>query len=197
MLLTGCAWNALYSKPSITPVHVALTNFEKPLRGKYLLRVSGDGLDQDTVVGGLVCTSHNFPLLAARSFDESVQKTLASMVEDLEVVTAPMSRKQIKAAKARALITIKAGSLTAGLLVSPGFLTKESQAKVQMSADVQVLRPQGKLFEKRLNSVSSASLTIGRCLDAYKTVNAAASKTLDQLIEQIGKSVSQSLSSRK
>ena len=197
MLLTSCAWNALYSKPSITPVYVAFSNNQKPLRGKYLLRVSGDGFDRDTVVGGLVCTSHNFPLLAARSFDKSVKKTLANVVEDLEVVTAPLSQKQIKAAKARALITIKADSLSAGLLVSPGFLTKESQAKVQMSAGVQVLRPQGKLFEERLNSVNSASLTIGRCLDAYKTVDAAASKTFDQLIEQIGKSVSQSLSSKK
>ena len=197
LLVAGCTWNALYSRPTIVPVHAAFTDFEKPHPGKYLLFVSSGGLDQNVVVEGKVCTSHDFPLQAANSFDLSVQNTLANLVEKIEIVSTPMTRKQIRAAKARALITITAEDLSSSLLVSPGFLTKQSEAKVQISARVQVLKTRGALFEDQLSSAESSSISIGRCLDAHKPVSAALSKAFNQLIEQIGKSVSQSLSANK
>ncbi len=197
LLVAGCTWNALYSKPTIAPVHVAFADIEKPHPGKYLLLVSSAGLDQNVMVGGKVCTSHDFPLQVAHSFDQSVEKTLANLVEKIEVVSAPMTKKQIKAAKARALITIKAEDLSASLLVSPGFLTKQSEAKVQISARVQILKTRGALFDEQLSATESSSISIGRCLDAHKPVSAALSKAFNQLVEQIGKSVSQSLSAKK
>ena len=120
LLVAGCTWNALYVKPSVAPVQVALTEFKKPYPGKYLLLVSGKGIDQKVLVGGLVCTAHDFFVEIERNFEQSVQKTLANVVEEIEVVPAAVTKKQIRAAKARALITVKAESLTAGLLVSPG-----------------------------------------------------------------------------
>jgi len=197
LLLAGCSWNALYSKPSIAPVQAALSDFEKPYPGKYLLLVSSTSLDQPVVVGGNVCTSHDFSVEAARSFEESVQKTLANVVEEIEVVSAAQTRKQIRAAKARALITITAEDLSASLLVSPGFFTKESEARVKISARVQILKSKGGVFEEQLISDDTASVTIGKCLDAYKTVTAASTKVLNQLLTQIGNSVGKSLSSKK
>jgi hypothetical protein len=197
LLLAGCSWNSLNSKPSVAPVQAALSGFEKPYPGKYLLLVSSTGLDQPVVVGGQVCTSHDFSVEAARSFEESVQKTLANVVEEIEVVSAPVTRKQIKTAKARALITITGEDLSASLLVNSGFFTKESQARVKVSARVQVLKSKGGVFDEQLISDDTASVTIGKCLDAYKTVTAASAKVLGQLVTQIGNSVSQSLSSKK
>ena len=197
LLVAGCSWNALHSKPSIAPVHVAFTDYKKPHRGKYLLLVSGVGLDQKIKVDGKVCTSHDFPLLMSNSFDESVKKTLANILENIEIVSTPQTQKQIRAAKARALITIKDEGQAGHLLVNPGFLTKDSKVKLQVSAHVQVFKAQGGVFEEHMSSVDTASLSIGRCLDAHKTVSAAASKTLKQLVEQIGSSVSRSLSSKK
>jgi len=197
LLLAGCAWNALYVTPSVAPVQVALIDFKKPYPGKYLLLVSGTGLNQKVAVGGLVCTSHDFFVEIERSFEQSVQETLANVVEEIEVVSAPLTKKQIRAAKARALITVKAESLVASLLVSPGFFTKESQAKVNISARLQVLRKKGRLFDKKLRAENSTALTIGKCLDGFKPVTAASTKALQQLVEKIGNSVAQSLSSRK
>lgn len=197
LLLAGCTWNALYSKPSVPPVHVAFSEFKKPYPGKFLLLVSSAGLNQSVKVEGLVCTSHDFSIEVAHSFEESVQKTLANVVEKIEVVSAAMTRKQIRAAKARALITITAEGLTGDLLVKPGFLTKESQAKIQISARVQTLKTKGPLFDEHMSSRETASLSIGRCLDAHRPISAASSKALNQVIEQIGDSVSRSLSSKK
>lgn len=197
LLVAGCSWNALNSKPSIAPVHVAFTDFAKPHPGKYLLHVSGVGFDQNVLVGGLVCTSHEFPLQIAHSFDESVKKSLDNMLEKVEIVPAAMTGTQIKAAKARALIVITADKLSGHLLVSPGFLTKESKAKVQISARVQVIKPKGMLLDEHVSSEDTASHTIGRCLDAHKPVSAAASKALNQLVERIGNAILKSLSPAK
>ncbi len=197
LLVAGCSWNALYVAPSVAPVQVALADFKKPYPGKYLLLVSSKGLNQKVEVGGLVCTSHDFFVEIERNFEQSVQKTLANVVEEIEVVPAALTKKQIRAAKARALITIKAENLVAGLLVSPGFFTKESQAKVNISARLQVLKDRGRLFDKQLKAENTTALTIGKCLDGFKPVTAASSKALKQLVEKIGKSVAQSLSSRK
>jgi len=119
------------------------------------------------------------------------------VVEEIVVVSAPQTRKQIKTAKARALITITGEDLSASLLVNPGFFTKESQARVKVSARVQVLKSKGAVFNEQLISDDTASVTIGRCLDAYKTVTTASTKVLGQLLAQIGNSVGKSLSSRK
>ncbi len=197
LLLAGCSWNALYSKPSVAPVQAALSGFEKPYPGKYLLRVSSAGLDQPVLVGGKVCTSHDFSVQAASSFEKSVQKTLANVVEEIEIVSAAVTQKQIKKAKARALITITAEDLSASLLVNPGFFTKESQARVKISARIEVLKSKGTVFEEQLISDDTASVTIGRCLDAYKTVTAASTKVMRQLLTQIGNSVGKSLASKK
>jgi len=95
------------------------------------------------------------------------------------------------------LITVKAESLVASLLVGPGFFTKESQAKVNISARLQVIRRKGRLFDKRLSSENSTALTIGKCLDGFKPVTAASTKALKQLVEKIGNSVAKALSSGK
>ncbi len=197
LVVAGCAWNALYVAPSVAPVQVALNDFKKPFPGKYLLLVSSAGLNQNVEVGGLVCTSHDFIVEIERNFEQSVQKTLANVVEEIEVVPAALTKKQIRAAKARALITVKAESLSAGLLVSPGFFTKESQAKVTISARLEVLRRKGRLFNKQLRAENSTALTIGKCLDGYKPVAVASTKALKQLVEKIGNSVARSLSSGK
>ncbi len=197
LLVAGCSWNALYSKPSLAPVQVALSDFEKPYPGKYLLLVTSAGFDQQVEVGGLVCTSHDFSLQASSSFEQSVQKTLANVVEKIEIVSAPLTKKQIRKAKARALITVSADNLSAYLLVSPGFLTKDSEATVKVSARVQVLKPKGAEFDEQLNSVETAKVTIGRCLDAFKPVTEASAKALKTLVEKIGNAVSRSLPTRK
>jgi len=196
LLVAGCAWNALYSKPSVIPVQVAFSGFKKPYPGKYLLFVSGAGFERKVQVGGLVCTAHDFSLNVVRSFEESVQKTLANVVEKLEVIETTMTQKQIKAARARAMIVVKARELAAHLMVSPGLFSKDSEARVKISAGVQVLKTQGGLFAERVSSVNTTSLTIGKCPDGDEPVAAASTKALKQLMTQIGKSVAQSLSSR-
>lgn len=197
VLVAGCSWNALNSQSTVPFAHVAFSDVEKRHPGKHLLLLSVAGFDHAVAVQGLVCTSHDYPLDAAKSFETSLKKSLANLVEEIEIVSAPMTQKQIKVAKARALITITADRLSGQLLVSPGFLTKDSQATIKMSARVEVLKPRGKPFERLASSTETNKLTIGRCLDAHKTVYSASSAALRQLIEEIGTSVSQALSAKK
>ncbi len=189
LFVGGCSWNALYSRPSVSPVQVAFAGYEKPLAGKYLLFISSEGLDQKVEVGGVVCTAHDFSIQIARSFHDSVQKTLANVVDELEVVSTVKSVAEIKSAKARALIVVKAEGLSGNLLVSPGFLRKDTQANVQIFARVKAIGRKGPPAETTIESKASAAPSVGKCLDAYQPVSEATSKAFKQLMQRLGEAV--------
>ena len=193
LIVSGCSWNALHSQPSIAAVQVAFENTQKPIPGKYLVYVNGEGLDQKVQVGGVVCTSHDFKLQIAYNFQISVRRTLGNILEKTELVSIPQTTAQIKAAGAKAYIAVKAGTAEGHLVVTPGFTQKETVSKVQITANVRVESRKKVLTDQRVEGTAQATPVIGRCLDGHVPASEASTKALKQIVERIGEIVKTSL----
>ena len=189
-LLGGCAYQA---PVRIQPNLNVYSSYGDKLPGKFLIYVEDNSFLQTVHSTGVACAMHSYPLDLRFPFRESAIGTLRELVEEVEVVEAPLPSAEVAARHARGMVIIKSDGLTAHFLVVPGFWQASVDSNVSMSATISVDGQNGRLFGTEAEGQGNAQSPAGSfCGGAANALAEATQKAMKQMLGQLGERFSNS-----
>jgi hypothetical protein len=189
-LLGGCAHQAA---PIAAGSYDVVTSYSHKLPGKYLLYVGNEQLDTVVRPQAVACSAHSFPIQAAEGFKGSVRGTLANLVENIELVDAPIPADQLKARGARGLIIVRADNLDGHLRVEPGFWSANMATEVRITASVTVDGSGGRLYGSTFEGLGKGDAGAGAfCEGGAVSMKESTEKAMREVVRKIGEGVSNS-----
>jgi hypothetical protein len=190
LLVTGCAYNA---PVTVAPNLNVYSSYGEKLPGRYALYVDSEAYSQTVRPTGYQCSAHNFPLDMKDAFKQSVLQTMRQVVDDVEVVQSPLSSEALSRGGLAGQIVVRADSLTARIQFIPGFWSASTDSNVDLSANMSVDGPTGRLLGTSAEGTGHAQGEAGAfCGGGANTVAEASEKASKQLLGQLGERLSNS-----
>ncbi|WP_421930173.1 hypothetical protein [Nitratireductor rhodophyticola] len=189
-VVAGCQYSA---EPLPVAAYNVYSSYGEKLPGKYLLYVSSSKLRKDIKPSDLNCAAHTFPLDVGSGFTGSVRKTLATLVDELEVVDAPVDRDLLKSRGARGMIIIRGEDLNGRLRVVPGFWVNGIETEVEMAASITVDGRSGRLLGATVGGDGTAQSDAGGfCEGGAKSLTMAAEDAMKEAVGRLGEALTNS-----
>lgn len=189
-LLGGCAYNA---PVAVTPNLNVYSSYGEKLPGSYALYVDGEAFSQTVRPTGYNCSAHNFPVDMRDSFRQSVVKTMQQLVDEVEVVQNPISADGLVRSGKRGQIIVRADGMTARVQFIPGFWSATSVSSVELTANMSVDGPNGRVLGTTAEGTGTAQGEAGlMCGGGADVVAQAVEKATKQLLGQLGERLSNS-----
>ncbi len=183
----GCQYNA---KPMPVATYNIYSSYGDKLPGKYLLFVDGSSLSKPIKPSDLNCAAHTYPLDMGPSFGSSVRQTLSNLVNEMEVVSAPVDRAELKARGARGIIIVRGENLDGRLRVVPGFWSAGIETEVELSASIVVDGPSGRLLGSTVSGSGRGQSDAGMmCEGGSKSMTDSAEAALKQVLGRLGEAL--------
>jgi len=193
--LAGCQYKA---EPLTVATYNVYSSYEGKLPGKYLLFVDGSKLDKPIKPSDFNCSAHTFPMALSSSFTGSVNKTFSNLVAELEVVSQPIDREQLRARGAKGMIIVRGEELNARLRVVPGFWTAGMETDVEIAASITVDGLSGRLLGSTVSGTGDGQADIGMmCEGGAKSLSQAAEHAMMETLGRLGEALTNSDRVRK
>ena len=186
----ACAYN---TPVAVSPnLNVYVASGEK-LPGRYYLWVDGSAFKQTVKATGLACAAHTYPLDVSESFRQSVLGTVSNLVEDVQLVDAPVPVAQVVANGAKGMISVRGEGLTARFVAVAGFWTSTIDANVDMSASIMFDNAGGRLLATTAEGDGNAqSDSGGACEGAATAIGMATEKAMKELLGMLAERMANS-----
>ena len=182
--LGGCAYKT--SAP-VSPSYNVYSNYEDKVPGRFALYVNASSMRGEFKVDGLACSAHTYPMDASSAFKTSTLRTLANLVEDIEVVPTPLSRDRLKSGEYDGQIIVELEDMDVRLRMIPGFWTSEMEADVELTASIRVDGREGRVLGTTVSSDEHAKAEAGgACEGGANAISDATSDALEELMQKLG-----------
>jgi hypothetical protein len=190
LLLAGCAYNApVGAAPNLN----VYSSYEEKLPGRYALFVDGEAYSQTVHATGYQCSAHTFPLDMKEAFRQSVIQTMRQVVEDVEIVQSPLPADALVRGGLKGQIIVRADSLTARIQFIPGFWSSTTDSNVDLTANMSVDGPNGRLLGTSAEGTGHAQGEAGAfCGGGATAIADASEKATKQMLGQLGERLSNS-----
>lgn len=189
-LTSGCAYRA---ETMTVAAYNVYSSYENKLPGKYLLYVEGAKLNKTIKPSDFNCAAHTYPLELSGGFVGSVRKTFANLVEEVEVVDAPVDRGELPARGARAMIMVRGEEVNGRLRVVPGFWVAGMETQVEIASSVVVDGRKGRLLGTTVSGDGNAQGSAGGfCEGGAKALVESAEQAMKEVVGRLGEALSNS-----
>ncbi|TWG53549.1 hypothetical protein [Aminobacter sp. J44] len=190
LFLAGCAYNA---QPMAVGAYNVYSSYGDKLPGKYLLYVDGGALVRSVKPSDFNCAAHTYPLDLRSGFAGSVRKTFETLVEQLELVNAPVDRAELAGRGARGMIIVRGEELNARLRVVPGFWVAGMETDVELVASITVDGRHGRLLGSTVAGDGNAQGDAGGfCEGGAAALVQAAEGALKESVGRLGEALTNS-----
>ncbi|MCR5859756.1 hypothetical protein [Mesorhizobium sp. J428] len=188
--VSGCAYRA--ETMSVASYNV-YSSYENKLPGKYLLYVDGSKLDKTIKPSDFNCAAHSYPLAISAGFTGSVRKTFANLVEEVEVVDAPVDRAELAPRGARAMIIVRGEEVNGRLRVVPGFWTAGMETQVELVGSIVVDGRKGRLLGTTVSGDGNAQSNAGlACEGGAASLVQSAEDAMKEVVGRLGEALTNS-----
>ncbi|MDY0883500.1 hypothetical protein ACFPL7_11115 [Dongia soli] len=184
LLLTAACSYPVSVPPS--PALDVYASYTDKITGKYALYVDATSFTRTVSATGEICSAHNYPINANDAFKASAVKTLEQLVENVEVVDAPIAREALAERGYRGMIVIKSDEYSARLMFVPGFWQATATASADISARILVDGPEGRLFGTSGSASRSYDSSTGSCGGGAEALSHATSMAMKEMFERLG-----------
>jgi hypothetical protein len=178
------------SHPVTAPSAPALnvyTSYSDKIPGRFALVVEAGGWYKIVKPSSHICAAHDFPFDANSAFKESVKRTVEQLVDQVEIFQTPPTRETMNRDNITGTIIIKADTFEPRLTFVPGFWSGSVSSTIDMSANLTVDGPQGRLLGTSAGaSRTSDNSNVGSCADGMHALSDASSKGIRELMERLG-----------
>lgn len=189
-MLSGCAYNA---PVTVSPNLNVYSSYGNRLPGTYALFIDAEAFSQKVHPTGINCAAHNFPLDMQDTFRQSVVSTLQQLVEEVDVVPTPLTADELARTGKRGQIIVRADSMTARIQFIPGFWSATAESDVDLSANLSVDGPGGRLLGTTAEGEGTAQGEAGGlCGGGADVIAQAAEKATKHLLGELGERLSNS-----
>jgi len=189
-LLVGCAYMA---EPVAVESYDIATSYGSKLHGKYLLYVDGARLDTTVKPADMSCAAHTYPLVLSQPLADGMTGAFSSLVDELQVVTAPVASADLKAQGARGMITIQAQDVQASLRALPGYWSSGMDTSVQVIMSITVDGRSGRVFGTTVTGDGKGQGDAGfACDGGAKSLSDAGAQALRQAMTNAAEAVANS-----
>lgn len=190
LVITGCAYNA---PVAVAPNLNVYSSYSEKLQGRYALVVESEAYNQTVRPTGYQCSAHTFPLDMQEAFRQSVIQTMRQVVDDVEVVQSPLSSDALARGGLKGQIIVRADSMTARIQFIPGFWNVSTDSNVDLTANMSVDGPTGRLLGTSAEGTGHAQGAAGAfCGGGANAIAEASEKATKQLLGQLGERLSNS-----
>lgn len=191
IFLVGCTYRAEVQE---SPAYNVVSSYGNQVPGKWLLYVDASQLARPVKPSGASCSVHKFPIEIAAPFETSARQTIDNVVEEVELVSSPMSRQQISAAGARGQIVIRGEELRPRLELQPGFWSQNMAASAALVASVSVDSAKGgRILGTTVEGYGNADKGAGlACEGGAESLAEAAGVALKDVMRKIGEAITNS-----
>ena len=196
LLATGaCA----YKVPvEVSAAHNVYANYEDPVPGRFVVFVESDDMTTTARVDGFQCSAHTFPVDARTAFEKSVYSTLENLVEELELVTVPMTREDMDASDTDYMIRVEGRDLDVTFDIASGFWSASARADVEVTVSMTVDGRDGRLLGATVEGdEKEESDTGGFCEGASTAIKRALKSAMEEAMERLGEKIANSPRLRK
>lgn len=189
-LLAGCAYQA---PVAVSPNLDVYSSYGDKLPGSYALYISDQDFEQDVKATGLSCSAHHYPINLEGPFKASVEKTVRELVDDVEVVDRPLNDDELGRSGKRGMIVVRGDTIDARVQVVPGFWHGTATATVDLSANMTVDLPTGRVLGTTAEGSGNANSDAGQlCGGAANALGDATDKAMKRLLGELGERLSNS-----
>lgn len=191
IVVSGCSYS---SQAPVSPAYNVYSNYDDKLPGSYALYVDADAMTGTYSVQGFDCAVHRYPVDARGSFKTSVHQTFQNLVENVELVDAPLSTADLQARGHRGQIIVEGQEMDVKLVVIPGFFMADMEADVEVAANMRVddddgQRMLGTTVAADKDAISEADIA---CSGGADAITAATSEAFEELMQRLGERLSNS-----
>lgn len=188
--LAGCTYQAQVLE---TPSFNVVSSYGEQIPGKWFLYVDATPLKRPIKPSTYACSLHSYPIDAAGPFATSVRQTLDNVVDQLEVLSLPISASSLKARGARGLIVVRGEEVRARMESKAGFWSATMEGQATVIASITVDGPQGRLLGTTVEGIGNATEDAGvACEGGAKALGEAVSQGMGDTMRRLGEAVSNS-----
>jgi hypothetical protein len=182
-LLSGCAYQVPVRPAPALDVYAS---YGDKVPGKFALYIDAASFNRVIVATGQICSAHKFPVNANEAFRLSAVETMKQLVEEVEVVDAPISRPKLAGTGYKGMIVLKSDEYTARLMFIQNFWSATATASADMSASVLVDGPQERLFGTSASASRSFDATTSGCDEGAGAIGEATALAMKEMLERLG-----------
>lgn len=187
LVLSGCAYNAI---PSAAPEFAVYSNYAEELPGRYLLYVSDNDTATEVRSDTYECSAHRFPLDLASSFQGSVVGTLGNLVEEIQLVDAPVTSADLVAQGARGMIIVRLEDVDTDVRYRVGFWDMEARVETELTASITVDGREGRLVGRTVEADEEAQGSSGfACEGTAEVLSDSAQGAMENLMGRLGETL--------
>ena len=185
--LSACSYE---STATVAPAMYVHSSYAEKLSGRYAVQVVTTGLNKSAETPGWTCSAHSFPIDLTPAFQESVRATMASIVEQVDVVTAPLAAADWSSGGYTAYIRVSSIHMNPRVAFHAGLLSSTAVATVQLNVGATVQGPQGEIFSTQVEENGTAERSGGAaCGGGADALSAAASNALRGTMERLAERI--------
>jgi hypothetical protein len=186
----GCAYQV---PTNIKPSYNVYSAYDEKIPARAAVFVDASQASKDVRVKGYSCSAHRFPVDAESAVANAVIATLGNLVEDVQKVDRPLSRGELSAYGADAMVLVKVEDMDVDLVVIPGFWSAEMESDAEIVFGVKADTRDGRKLGTMVSGKGEARANIGSaCEGGAIAIGEALEDALDDALAQLGEAVSNS-----
>jgi hypothetical protein len=187
LALGGCAYSA---EPSAAPEFAVYSNYAEILPGRYLLYVSDNDTATEVRSDTYECSAHRFPLNLATSFRGSVVGTFNNLIDEVQLVDAPVPAADLAAQGARGMIIVRLEDVDTDVRYRIGFWANEARVETELTASITVDGPEGRLLGRTVEADDEAQGSAGfACEGTAEVLAESAQGAMENLMGRLGEAL--------
>lgn len=187
LVLGGCAYSA---EPSAAPEFAVYSNYAEVLPGRYLLYVSDSGTATEVRSDTYECAAHRFPLDLRTSFRGSVVGTFGNLIEEVQMVDAPVTAGDLAAQGAQGMVIVRLEDVDTDVLYRMGLWSSEARVETELTASITVDGRNGRLLGRTVEADDEAQGSAGFACEGTADVLAeSAAGAMENLMGRLGETL--------
>lgn len=185
--LGGCAYSA---EPSAAPEFAVYSNYAEVLPGRYLLYVSDNDTATEVRSDTYECSAHRYPLNLASSFQGSVVGTFNNLIEEVQLVDAPVPAETLSSQGARGMIIVRLEDVDTDVRYRMGLFSSEARVETELTASITVDGLEGRLLGRTVEADEDAQGSAGFACEGTADVLAESSQgAMENLMGRLGETL--------
>lgn len=187
LLLLATTTACTYQVPvQPSPAMEVYSSYPDKIPGKFALYVDASSFTRTISATGQICSAHKYPVNANEAFKASVVSTFQQLVQDMQVVDAPLSRDALSKLGVRGMIVVKSDDYSARLMFVPGFWTATATASADISASIVVDSATERLFGTSDSASRSYDASTGGCDGGATALGQATGMAMKEMLGRMG-----------
>lgn len=186
----GCTYQ---STAPISAAYDVYSNYSETIPGRFALYVDAEKANEVFKVDGFACSAHKYEINAEQAFRVSTLNTFTNLVEEIQIVSVPLTREDMATMEYTGLIHVVLEDMDASLKVIPGFWSAEMEADVEFTASLKVDATEGRVLGTTVEADEDEKADAGgACEGGAEAVSRASASAMKELMQRLGERLANS-----